>query len=401
MINKKKAQATSASSAAILVIIIAAMILLYTLFLPPDERAKLLEETGANDKSSLNNVDNTLLKESPGRLDLVKKSTIEHKITSFNLLSRTEGKVIKEFSGVYAQRTVFSDKPQIVQFDLADPENTDNVLLSFYPKESRGRLIITLNDKIISEKEYEDANPLPITIPKSALQKSNTLKFSVSNPGALFFMTNKYTLENVKIFGDVTDKSGLQNSQEVFFTSVERQYLEKATLQLMPNCKTNEVGRLDITINNQLVYSGIPDCQMPLKLEISPGKMLEGENRIKFTAEKGNYIIDQGKITSSLRDEVYPTYYFNVDDDTMKRLENESMNINMSVIFVKSKDFQDVEVEINGRKFSIDNKDRIYNEVINPYVREENNAITLRPLDSTVEVVELKIFRYYTDEDDD
>lgn len=276
MIKYRKGQ-TSAGSAALLVAIIAAMILLYTLFLPPDERAKLLEETNGNGKA-LNDSNNILLKESPGRLDLIKKSIIDHKISSFNLLSTTSGKIIKEFDGVFVQRSLFKDSPQTFQFDVLDPENTNNVLLSFYPKDVKGRLIITLNNNLVSEKEYTQTNNQPISLPKSMLSKTNTLKFSVSSPGALFFMTNKYTLENVKIFADVTDKSGLENSQDFFFTGVERQNLEKATLSLMASCRTNDVGRLDILINNQAVYSGIPDCVMPLKVDISPGKILEGDN---------------------------------------------------------------------------------------------------------------------------
>ena len=398
MIVKRRKGQASAGSAALLVAIIAAMILLYTLFLPPDERAKLLEETSAT-VSNANSTDNIFLKESPGRLDLIKQTTIEHKLSSFNLLSKTEGRIIKEFDGVYAERTIFTDKPQTVQFDIADPENTDNILLSFSPKDIRGRLIITLNDAIISEKEYSDANPSPIKIPKASIRKTNTLKFQVSKPGILFFLTNKYTLENVKVFGDVTDKSGLTNSQEIFFTTIERQNLEKAKLSFMPTCRTTNVGRMDVTLNNQIIYTGIPDCTMPVNIEVSPGRILEGENNLKFTAEKGSYIIDQVKVTSNLKDSIYPTYYFNIDKEVMKSVQNGSININMSIIFVKSTSFQDVEVEINGRQFSIDNKDRNYMQTINAYIREDNNAITMRPLDGSVDIVELKIFKYYKDED--
>lgn len=393
MAKYKKGQA-GAGSAALLVTVIAAMILLYTLFLPPEDRARLLDETNGLGTANDNSVNNILLKESPGRLDLIKKSTIEHKVSSFNLLSKTEGRLIKEFDGVYAERTIFTDKPQTLQFDIPDLDNTENVLLSFYSKEYKGRLIITINDKIISEKEYTSSLMEPIKIPKSSLSKTNTIKFSVSKPGIIFFVTNKYSLENIKIFADVTDKTALENNQGIFLTGVERQNLEKATLSLMPTCKTNEVGKISILINNQEIYSGMPDCTMPLKIDIAPGRLLEGENTLKITAEKGNYVIDQTKLTSYLKDSIFPTFYFNVDENTQKSVENGTYNVNMSVVFVASYDFQDVEVEINGRKFSIDNKKRTYTQTINPYIREENNAITLRPLDSTVDIVELKVFKY-------
>lgn len=399
MVNFKKAQATG-GSAALLVAIIAAMILLYVLFLPPDERAKILDDTTGNTGSTLNSTTSILLKEYPGRLDLLKKRTIEHKLSSFNLLSTTESKLIKDLNSVYVEKSDFSEKPITLQFEIQDVDNIDNVILSFFVKQSSGNLIITLNGNIISGASHEEGtNSDPIKISKNMLSKQNTIIFQVSSPGILFFKTNKYELTNVKLYGDVTDKSGLINTQNMFITSQEDNFLEKGTLSFMPGCKQTEATRFQVYINEQELYSGIPTCDYPVKLEISPGRLLSGENKVKFTSDKGKYNVDQIHFISNLKELINPTYYFDVSENIYKSVQNNSIDINMTVTFVKSTDFQDVEVELNGRKFSIDNKKRIYTQNIDEYIREENNAITLRPLDGAVEVVELKIQAIQNDDD--
>ena len=402
MVNFKKAQ--SGSSAAILIAVIAAMILLYVLFLPPEERARILDDTNGNAGSKINSTNSILLKEFPGRLDLLKKRTIEHKISSFSLVSVTESKLIKDLNSVYAEKSDFSEKPLTLQFDMEDVENADNVILSFFVKDASGNLMITLNGNLISETSFEKGtNGEPIKLPKNMLSKTNTLKFQVSSPGILFFKTNRYDLTNVKIYGDVTDKTGLTNTQNIFLTSQEDEFLEKGTLSFMPGCKQTETSKLQVSVNDQELYSGIPTCYYPVKIEISPGRLLSGENRVTFSSEKGKYSIDQITYFSNLKELITPTYYFEVSEDLYKSVQNNSVDINMTVTFVKSTDFQDVEVELNGRKFSIDNKKRIYTENIDSYIREENNAITLRPLDGAVEVVELKIqsFNNCNNNDDD
>ena len=139
--------------------------------------------------------------------------------------------------------------------------------------------------------------------------------------------------------------------------------------------------------------------EFPVKIEISPGRILSGENKLKFQSDNGKMDIDQLKFTSQLKELVYPTYYFNVDEDLYKSVQNNSIDINMTVTFVKTTDFQDIEVELNGRQFSIDNKKRIYTQNIDNYLREENNAITLRPLDGAVEIVEVKVQAYDNNND--
>lgn len=368
------------------------MILLYVLFLPPAERAKILEDTTVTTAAQYNQLNPVLLKESPGRLDLLQRDTIAHKLTSFSLLSTTEGKILKDFNSVYVEKSDFSEKPLTLQFDLDNVENIDNVILSFGVIDASGALIITLNGNIITQTSYKKGEAVaPINIPKNLLTKSNSIKFQASSPGVLFFKTNKYSLLNVKLFGDVTDKSGFINTQSFFITTQEDNFLEKATVSFLPNCKETDVSRLQVSLNNQEVYSGIPNCKLPVKIEVGSGRVLEGENKIMFAIDKGAYNIDQLLFTSNLKDLVYPTYYFELTDDQYQDLKNNFIDVNMTVTFVRSVDFQDVEVEINGRKFSIDNKKRVFNQVIDPYLIEDNNAITLRPLDGAVEIVGFKV----------
>lgn len=389
----KKAQA-SASGAAILVAIIAAMIVFYLLFLPPDERAKLLEENlndNDNNDNSLDYHEKILLEKNPGRLDLIKTKSYIHDISPFNLISTTKGIIIKKTDSIYTEKTLFNEKTQDLEFVIEDVENADNIILSFENIDYSGRLIISLNGNIISDKKIEDRNPSPLRLEKDYIRESNKLTFSTSSPGVLFFKTNRYNLENIKIFADITDNSGLENTQTFFVTNVEKDNTEKVILSFMADCLEKISSSIEVIMNRQTIYNGIPECDLPIKLELASNKIIDGENQIKFESKKASYGIHQIEIETRLKEEIFPTYYFEIENELFDLIDDDEIDINMTVIFVTDKDFQDVEIEINGRKFSIDNKERIYTEIIDPYLRKGNNALTLRPLDGTVEVVEVRI----------
>ena len=213
--TKKGQVAPTGGGAALLIAVIAAMIILYILFLPPNERARILEENIDNHDNAKTLDGQILLKKSPGRLDLVKDKIREHSISPFTLVSFTEGKVLKKFDSVHVEKSLFDEQKKTLQFNIDNPENTDNVLFSFVNKEHSGRIVITLNGHILTDKKLDQENPPPIQLPKEMLAKSNFLSFSASKPLIiLFFKTNRYTLENLKIVGDVTDNSGLVNRSE-------------------------------------------------------------------------------------------------------------------------------------------------------------------------------------------
>jgi hypothetical protein len=318
--NNKKAQGTSATGAMGFVALIVGLIVLYIIFLPPDERAKLLGENESiedenEENASVEAEENVLLLEYPGRMDYLKEKDYEHDIAAFSLYKTTNAEELETINPFIIRHGLFDDVKKEIPFKIKDLKNTENVLLSFTAKKNTGILTIKLNDVNIFESEITTQNPKPIKL-KENLKEDNLLEFSVSGTGAKFWSTNTYSLEDIRIVGDVADISR-QESKNIFFVSEnEKLNLEGTKLRFWPDCNPDDVGKLEIMVNYQDVLSSIPDCGTINMYTFSPAVLHKGDNNIVFKTDKGSYRIEQIKITTDLKGLSYPTYYFEINEST-------------------------------------------------------------------------------------
>lgn len=321
----KKAQ--SAGSAGTLVVLIAGLILLYILFLPSAERQALLNEeyvyptTGTETTTTTTPqqvvealAEQTILSESPGRIYYLKESSYEHTLSAVNLYTTTEAMVLFSLDSLYVKNGIFDELPRNLTFFLDEPDYTDNVLLSFNVKDSQGRLIIRLNGNLIFDSEII-GSVQPIDLSAYPLSDVNVLEFSVSEVGYRFWTTNEYQLDTIQITGDVTDISQ-QTSKTTFTVSdTEKFNLEVAKLYFYPDCNPREVGPLRISVNNDIIYSSVPDCQQINVVEFSPIALSAGDNYLLFKTEKGKYLIYSISVHTELAEQEYPVYYFDLDEN--------------------------------------------------------------------------------------
>ena len=203
-------------NAAILVTIIGGLIIIYILFLPEDEREALLEnktiDRGDDDDDELG--EGILLREFIGRIDTVEE--IEDKdIPNIFLFETTNAKELQRINPFIVRNGVFDEKIKTIDFGIDDLENVDNVILSFRAKKRDGTLTIKLNNNIIFENDIDSETVSPISLDRALLRDANTLEFSVSSVGFRFWKTNEYSLEDIRVIGDITDKSK-QESRNIF-----------------------------------------------------------------------------------------------------------------------------------------------------------------------------------------
>ncbi len=324
----KKAQ--SASSAATLVVLIAGMILLYLLFLPSEEREALLQdkyvypegEEAAEESEAEAATDvlkelvtEPLLSESPGQVYYLKEASYEHEVSAVNLYTLTEAQVLSSSDSLYVKNGLFDQLFRNVTFYLDDPDNTDNVLLSFNVENAQGRLQILFNDEQLLDADLVEGSPDPLELSTALLSDVNVLEFLVSDVGYRFWTTNEYQLEDLQVTGDVTDISQQMSKTTFTVSDTEKYNLESAKLSFYPDCSPREVGVLKIMINNDLIYSSIPDCQQINVVSFSPTVISAGDNYLLFKAEKGTYVIYNIAVKTELAAQEYPTYYFEVPDD--------------------------------------------------------------------------------------
>ncbi len=318
MVYRKNAQ--SAAGAAGLIALLAVFIVLYLLLLPPQERADLLGDQKSGSSSTGNSVNSnapftinkTSLSVQPGRIDYLKFNSYEHPLPAVNLYTTTGASVLTKEESLYVKNGVFDLLSRNITFKVKDMEYTDNILLSATTKKAAGLLRIYLNSAMIYEGS---ADPFPlINIEKSALLPENTVLFEVSPVGWKFWTTNEFMLEKVQVTADITDISEQASKTSFTVTDAEKFNLEKATLKFFPDCNPSEVGKLKVYLNNENVYSAIPDCTQANMIDISPDVISAGTNYVMFKTDKGYYSIYQIKVTSDLKKQTYPVFYFEIDE---------------------------------------------------------------------------------------
>ncbi len=329
--KNKKSQEAGGGSAAVLVAIIAFMIILYILFLPPEERTQLLDgdkadvnsgtgdsgtvppgtgSTGGTDEPEID--ENILLLDNPGMLSIQGDNKVNHIIPKIRLYDKPGSKILEDYSGFNVKRSLFDNKPKMWEIEIEDYDNTENVLLNFDVKKSKGDIIIKFNGKEVYEGYLSKGNIEPIPIKDNLLQKNNNIKFSVSSPGIKFWSTNQYYLEDIKLIGTEIDISHLESKNKFYISEDEIKTAKKLELKYYPICTPSKIGILTIKINDQEVYSGTPTCNIQNKFEFGPELVHLGNNDIEFSTTEGDYEINRVDLRSEVEEREYYTYYFNL-----------------------------------------------------------------------------------------
>ncbi len=393
--NNKKAQGTNAASATGFIALMVGLIILYIIFLPPDERAELLGENETIEDEdeggvSAEDEENILMLEYPGRIDYLKEKEYEHDISAFKLYKTINAQELDTINPFIIRHGLFDEVKKEIPFKILDLKNTENILLSFTAKKHTGILTIKLNDINIFESEITTSNPKPIKLKKNYFEEDNILEFSVSGTGIKFWSTNVYSLDDIRIVGDVADISR-QESKNIFFVSEnEKLNLERAKLRFWPDCEQDDAGKLDVLINYREVFSGVPDCKTINMYLFSATFLHKGDNNIVFKTDKGSYRIEQIKITTDLKELTYPTYYFPINESTYDKIKGDEYDTKLTLEFVDDKKDKEMNLNINNRMISIDTEEAKYYKNIDNYVKEGNNFIKIEPL-SMLDIVELKI----------
>ena len=314
----------SGSGAAALVILIGGFIVLYLLLVPPDLRDALLNDQplpttgttlnnvyGASGIGLSKSINKTVLSEVPGRIDYLKNSQVEHSLSAINLYTTTNAQAIAKESSLYVKNGVFDKLYRNFTFSLDDVQNSENTLLSFSVKNGQGRLLVYVNGDLLFDGIASQFTS--IELDKDILKQVNYVTFGVTPVGWKFWTTNEYQLEDIKITSDVTDVSQQLSKTTFSVNDAEKFNMESALLRFFPDCTPSQVGNLKINLNNENIYSAIPDCNQLNIVEFSTDAVTAGNNFLSFKTEKGFYSIYQILVKTELKKQVFPTYYFELD----------------------------------------------------------------------------------------
>ncbi|MBN1502820.1 hypothetical protein JW930_04700 [Candidatus Woesearchaeota archaeon] len=377
---------------ALLIAMIAAVIILYVLMLPPEYRAELLEENFTPVSGEEYSNISILMSKAPGTLSFLASDQIDIDLSSFTLYTKKEAEILFNLNSLYIKKSLFDEEFKNISFSLQNIEFLENIMLSFTASKYSGRLAIKLNGNTIMEQELTTASPPPLELPKALLKEENTLVFEVSGPGMEFWKANEYNLIDIKITGDTKDISGQENKQIFVVTEQEKNNLLYGELTFIVECSQTESSPMEIYLNKRQIYVGIPDCSLrfsPLKIE--EDKIIEGDNHLRFRSENGNYQVYQGEFRLKLKEPVYPTYYFNLPEESYQKIREGDADINISLVFPNSIDYKKGVIFINSYQTEIETYDDYYSRNINTFIRKDNNAVEIRPKKDKLEITQLEI----------
>ncbi|MFC1768178.1 hypothetical protein ACFLZX_00300 [Nanoarchaeota archaeon] len=388
-----------AINASILVAIMFGLILLYILAIPEEDRDTILEN-GDNGKPSSSRSDEniTVLEESVGTIEDRDLDEVEHDIPSFTLFRTTGAKVLKKTNPYQVRNGIFDYRSKEVRFTIDDTQLTENVLLSFSVGKAQGILMIKLNGDVIFEGELEVSTPPPVTLAGEDLERDNVLEFSVSGVGWKFWTTNQYQFDGLLITAEIADVAR-ESSKAVFFVSQEEiDYIESASFRFNPDCQPSDVGVLQVVLNRRQLFSGIPDCGALNKIEFSPGLIDRGENTLEFTTTEGTYLIDSVMVKTELAEEVYPIYYFEVNETLFEEVDNRTREAYIRLRFVDDDEVKRLDLNINDHLTNVDQDEPDYERRITTWIEEGNNYVEIRPK-TRLNIVDLKVVLEEQDDD--
>ncbi|MEK6937823.1 MAG: hypothetical protein AABX04_02135 [Nanoarchaeota archaeon] len=382
----------SAAGAALFLAIVAGLLIMFIILMPPQERAELLGDKSSSSSisSSSGSGASNLLLTSPGKIDYLARRDMEHPLPVVQVFTQAQSEIMAEKNLVYARKSLFGHEESIFKFTINDLINTKEVMLNFKVKSVSGRLNILLNGETIFNAPTEADNSLTLNLPQNSLKENNELIFGVSSPGIAFWATNEVSIEEAKVVGQITNLEG-QYSKQVFLVSeTEKRNLEKVVLRFQPECRNGEVGKLKVTLNNNEIYNGIPDCELSLvPIEISPNLVQDNENNLVFQTERGRYVLSHVSVISKLKELDFPTYYFGLSHETYSDIVDGSKSVELKVYFVDDGESKYGDILVNGHYYGFDTKALSLAVNISSDVVQGNNAIKIKPR-KTVEVRELR-----------
>ena len=379
MAEEKLKPIPTGAPAAALVGIILLLFIFYIIFLPPEVREKILAEKAVTYEPTERELAERglLLRASPGHLERVPEEERTHELPGVLLQEARRSLILARIAPFEIKKTWIREYTKRLPFLLEQPQNTENVLLSFQAPKHKGTLIIELNGVEVFSGRITALTPPPVELPKPLLQQQNEIVFRVEGG---FFESKRYDLSDVKIVGDVREVAR-QLAQNVFIVQPEEHIsIERAQLSFWSSCNQATIGLLEIWLNGRRVYGGVPICDSPNVVDLVRDDLVLGKNSLAFRLEEGTAQLQQLRIKLFFAEPRTFIGYFFMNESSLNRIDDGGkLKLNMTFVGNTTKQ---AELNINGRKFAIDQLANLYEQDITSYAVRANNFVQLTPVTS-------------------
>ncbi len=327
-----------------------------------------------------------MLEEQPGSLFYSEENSFKHSLPDVYLIKKTEGERLGLWNSVYVRSGLFNKKIRSLDFRIEDASEIEEGELTFDVEEAEGIIQIFLNNVLVYEGSLRRGTVNPIRIDEGLLESSNSLVFKALSPGLAFWNRNEFILKNIQLFAKRTEKS-LSGGVNFFVYPDELSSPRKATFRFYVECNQQDMKKLSARINGYLVFDSIPSCGGMNQVEFSPSLLRVENNILEISADSSAYVREPA-ILIETNEPIYPTYYFNIDEEDYEDIVNGTTDAMLYMSFVT--DDNKAEVDINGNLLYIETEDYIYRD-ITELVKRTGNYVSVIPK-KDIKVNLLKIY---------
>lgn len=385
MLRSKKGAEIAGQQVMVIIIVIALFMVLYILFIPPEERERLLETNKtAGLVGTLEDGKLELLAESPGMLTPTTEAATIHRISPVNLILKTEPEISMLAQNLLISNGLFSKSAPTLRFRTENLEEAVKVTLFFSVEKSLGELRVKLNDNTVYTEEVSSGIKI-IEIPKSVLQKDNEILFNVASPGIFFWKVNKYELKDVGVKQEF-EKANTQEERTFVITSEEKGSLTRARLKYFQICNSpspKELVSLDIFLNDQRIHAAELKCvSTQEEIELDPELLQSGTNILKFRIEEGDFSFAQLSVETESTELDRPTYFFSFSQRQFNDILSGQRKATMHVLMEKSRQNRIAKFLINNNELIMETDKSTFDVDLRDYVAEGTNFIKIVPINS-------------------
>ncbi len=308
--------------AAALIITVGLITLLYVLFLPPADRAALLEGNVSPPAGtgSISPLQETLLDEHPGVLNALREPSFRHRLNDAYLTSVREDRRLASREDVLLTSSYRDERVLTLPLRVSPDERVARVVLvlsDVTALNGRPLLYVYVDGKLLTGKRIGGVvRSITIPIPSDMLEDAGehtiTLRLE-SPPWYAFWRSYEVRIDRVELLGSVVDERAAQSLQTVTLAPEEYAQVKSAYLILTPSC--HEPPRLvQVVVNGETLLSTPVRCGSPLRVDIPPRVLRVGENSVWLRVYDGTLRLDSPTLVTVLREPIQPVYYFRITD---------------------------------------------------------------------------------------
>lgn len=376
-------------SVAGIIFLIAIFIVLFVLILPPCDKCKLLGDECPDYCDEVDVEDSeVLLSESPGSVSPFGLNESTEEFDQINLFFDPDPYTKRLDTSFDISTSWFSDSDKVLSFDVDDLDNIDSAHLLLDIIDSKGKLIIELNDHQIFHEKISSPSMKMVELPMAYLQEKNVLRIFSDGPGLAFWERNYYEIREA-ILKIEFNKISAKSIQNFYVSSNEKDNLLGSRLEFFIYCdeEMEDFTVFKIFLNDHLVNNEFLDCEgVDRAIALNREYVEKSSNELVFVIDSGKYILSQPKVINSFVSNVQPYYEFNIDDEVYE---------NYNEIYLKlefpENGRKKAEIKINDYTFELDTSAEEFEINIGDYVEEGENTVEIIP-ENSFEIEKLKVW---------